>query len=211
MNKHSYKNRTIKFDNTTELNGDGILKRDDFPETTKKLLEQIKDEEITKMTLYRYPLPDVTAIAKIASGGRIPYDNLYHLGVHINDKYRLDKDALLTFEKAPFPTKDGTEKMELTLPYRITVGDAWGILFKKYKRSRIFNYDAIDFNCQRFMMDWLSVWDLDKKPEIKKWVLQDPKIIKSSLPSFSQGVSGVINDLKLLGYYALGGKGDYEN
>ena len=69
--------------------GEGLLIRDvgQYPPKDRALIEQVGDEKVTKLTLYRYPI-SLSKFAKfIGALKNTPYDDLMHIGIVINDKY----------------------------------------------------------------------------------------------------------------------------
>ena len=70
------------------MDGTGIFFRDPgkLPPTARKLLEQVGDEKITSMTLFRNPI-SLSKFAKFVGALKgTNYDDLFHLGVIINGK-----------------------------------------------------------------------------------------------------------------------------
>lgn len=179
----------------SQQQGSGWLIRDfgKYPPKMRKQLELYGDEKITDIELFRYPLKELGLLAKLASLGRTPYDELFHLGMRINGKYTLDKDAVLNFVKEPNPAsgKQNAEYRKLGKPPNdMTINELLDKTQKRVGKVRFYKYSALKNNCQRFVADLLNTLGLKGND---KWVLQHLDEVKKVLPSFTEPLAGVIN------------------
>ncbi len=162
--------------------GQGIIFRDPgkYPPKMRALLEEVGDEEIKKITLFRYPLNKaVQTAAKLGTLGLSPYDKLFHLGIIINDKYLLDKQDVLDFKRSGVPNKPGTETMEVgrvSMNPKLTINELLEETKKRVGNSRMTSYNAFKNNCQRFIQDLMNTggWTTQQTTD---FILQDTELL----------------------------------
>jgi hypothetical protein len=180
------------------LYGEGLFKRDvgTLPPPVRSLLEQIKDEKITSVQAWRYPLmKSLQDIVKKVV--KLPYDNLYHLGLNLNGKYNLEKDLILKFTKAGQKSDRPENKSKVIKVNKdITFGQLFDGLRKKMG-DKLTEYDARTNNCQDFSLAILSVLGIDDA-ELKKFIKQDVEQVLKSFGIWGKLVEGLssLNTLK---------------
>lgn len=193
----------------SRYSGGGFWKRDTgkFPPKMRKNLDMFGDEKIETLTVFRVPMPEVKFLVKLFSGGRVPYDTIWHLGIKINNKYYLDKDAVWTFKKLPLPSEKKLESI-------VVSGFKKGVSIKQWLEQtaqrvgveRFYKYTAFKNNCQRAMMDLLATIGVNER-QYKDFVLQDANLIKSKLPSWSEGMADLFNSAKEIVNRRIEGEG----
>lgn len=203
-----------KFQDHLEMRGGGLFKRDKykFPPKTRKILEKRGNEKLGTIVLYKYLLPDVSKLTKIFSkSGKVPYDDIYHLGMAFNN-LRYDKDAVVTLEaiKGLPSGKPKLETLRIPIDLDITINEFIDKHQKKMGQERYWNYKALSWNCQDFTMNALKAIGKWNEGEIKDFVLQDPKLIKSDLPDFASSAANFLNELKLIINRQIEGEGHGE-
>ena len=179
--------------------GSGLLTRDKgkYPPSMRKNLENYGNEKVNEITIFRYPLTTVTKAAKFFSGGRVPYDDLFHLGIRINNTFNLDKDAVLSFEKEGLRTsKKGFEKMDLGMPSKnMTINELLDKTKKRVGEERFMKYNALTTNCQLFTKDILTTLGMYSN-DVKDFVYQDLSQLQEDLPGYAKPITDGINFIK---------------
>jgi hypothetical protein len=155
------------------MEGNGI--RSGLRPSVKKLLEQVGDEKITSLTVWREVLPYSRFVKTIRPD--IPYDKLFHLSLNINGKYNLDKDGVAISFKRGSPKG---EKMTVSPPSDMTIKDLFDKTRKRMGESNFLNYEVDTLNCQHFIDNILSAIGSNTN-ELKKFVNQDVKKVIDKL------------------------------
>jgi hypothetical protein len=151
------------------------------PPKFRKLLEEVGNEKITKLTLWRQPI-SVNSILKFLKLNK-SYDDIFHLAVNINEKYNLDKQSVLTFERG----KPKGETLEIPVNKDITIDE---LIQKTKKRmgNEAYSSYSIRNNCQQFLLNVLSANGL-LTSEARKFIEQDVEKILQDLPAYSEVVA----------------------
>lgn len=163
------------------IKGEGLLVRDEgtLPPNVRKMLESVKDEKITSVQAWRYPLMKSlqNIIKKIVT---LPYDSIFHLGLNLSGKYNLEKDVLVKFTKGGHRGDSDENKSEIyDVKKDITYGQLFDELRKKMGKN-FTTYNARTNNCQDFSLAILSVLGVNDEA-LKKFIKQDAdKIFKSA-------------------------------
>ena len=176
------------------MKGEGLLTRDPgrLPPAVRNLLEKVKDEKITSVQAWRYPLmknaQDI--LKKIV---KLPYDDIFHLGVNLNGKYNLEKDILLKFTKGKERSNDVKNKSQV-IPVKkdITFGQLFDGLRSKMGAEKLTSYNARSNNCQDFSLAILSVLGVNDS-DLKKFIKQDAEKIYKSFGFFEKIVEAGAN------------------
>jgi hypothetical protein len=170
--------------------GEGLLTRDvgRYPPAMRKLLEQVGNETISKITLFKYPLVELSALAKFFSNKKIPYDELFHLGMNINGKYNLDKDSVLHFDRGGIPTKPNTQTMNVDkVPSqpKLTINALLEQTRLRIGNEKMTEYSAFRQNCQHFVTNLLITGNWST-PDTAKFVNQNAESFLKDLPKGSE-------------------------
>jgi len=180
-----------------KVSGDGFLdlfKRDDktgFNPNDRKRIKKHNDKEIFRIQLFRYPVTDgiqklinILTLGQLQKGmKKLKYDDLYHLGIIINDVYVLEKQAVPKYYKNNHFIKENKsrplellevkipENFNMTIPEFIKNGEIQA-------GSRWKNYHHIKANCQWFIRDILDGNKLNNSVYMS-FVFQDiPTLLK---------------------------------
>lgn len=163
-----------------EQQGEGLFVRDEanLPPPVRALLAEVKDEKVTSVQAWRYPLmKDVQNFVKKFI--KLPYDSVYHLGLNLNGKYNLEKDVVIKFTRG---AHRGDTNENKTSVYPVTKDITFGELFDQLRikmGNRLNFYDAETENCQDFSLAILSVLGIND-PALKNFIKQDAKAIFKS-------------------------------
>lgn len=180
--------------------GEGLLTRDvgRYPPAMRKLLNEVGNETITKITLFKYPLVEVSALAKFFSNKKIPYDELFHLGMNINGKYNLDKDRVLKFVRGVIPTKENTQTMgviKVPIKPKLSINALLEQTRLRIGNEKMTEYNAFRNNCQDFIMNLLITGDWST-PDTTKFINQN---IESFLKDLPKGTELIANAFTKVG------------
>lgn len=192
--------------------GDGIFLREagKFPPADRQLIEQVGNEKVEKLTLYRYPI-QISQFAKfIGALKNTPYDDLIHIGVVINGKYLTEKDAVLNFERAGVPSKS-TDTMDVPIGNKsITINDLLENTRKRMGDTAFSTYCALNkgdcSNCQGYLKNMLDANGLST-PATTQFVLQDLDQVIKNLPSYTNAVSNFLTGAKAVVNRIIKGEG----
>lgn len=180
--------------------GEGLFFRDDgkLPPKFRKLLEEVKDTPVKSLTLFRKPI-SVESFLDFITGGEykkiiksLGYDNLFHLGIVINNSYILDKQEVLKLEYGNIPS--GAETLEVPLGnIEITIGELIENTRKRMGNTNFSRYNARTNNCQNFMMNLLQANGLSND-ENTKFIKQDAEAVFNKLPKYAEVLTNLATD-----------------
>ncbi len=171
--------------------GNGILdtfKRDKskgFSPNDRKLINKVKDIKIYRLTIFRYPVQSaIQNVMKLYTQGRLTknmrelnYDNLFHLGLIVNQNYILDKQATPKFQKINDLLKSKKpQTMNIHVKKNISIGELIENTKNFMGLSKFSNYNAVKNNCQVFVKSILDANQLNN-PLANKFIFQDIKQI----------------------------------
>jgi hypothetical protein len=173
--------------------GDGFFERDPtiLPPSARKLLEEIKNEEIKSIKIVRTPLSTFTrTFLNIISLGQFDkisktyYDKIFHLSLWINDKYNLEKNSVIAFNRKN-PIEQGSQIINASsIPKGLTFEELIDNT-KKRMGNNFGIYNAGLQNCQDFLSNVFIANDIGDESDIK-FIKQDTKEIFEKLPEFSK-------------------------
>lgn len=189
--------------------GEGLLTREpgQFPPKERALIEQVGDEKVTKITLFRYPI-SLSKFAKfIGALKNTPYDELMHLGLVINGKYLTEKDAVLNFEKSGVPSQS-TDTLDVPVGLKeFTINEMIDRTRNRMGKERFSTYKALSWNCQDYLKNMLDANGLSTA-ETTKFILQDLEQVTKNLPSFANAISNFYTGAKAVANRLIQGEGD---
>ena len=181
--------------------GSGVFLREPGLEPPKfrKLLQEVGDEKINKLVLWREPI-SVNSMLKFLKLNK-SFDDLFHLALNVNDKYNLDKQSVLTFERG----KPKGETLEIPVSKDITIRE---MIEKTKKRMGDNTYTSYSIrnNCQQFLLNVLSANGL-MTPEARKFIEQDVEKILQDLPKYSEVVANFFTGAQAVANRLIEGEG----
>jgi hypothetical protein len=185
-----------------------------LPPPVRELLSRVGSESITKMVVVRTPLSGAikTLLNVISLGAyetavrQSPYDQMFHLALYVNDRYTIDKQAVIKFVEGS-PVQKNSESMEVPLVSRtITLTE----LFEKTRQAmgdrRFSNYDARTNNCQSFILGMLRGNNL-LNSDLQQFIQQDADVIFRKMPSLSQKIGRFFTDVGAVADQIIEGQG----
>lgn len=168
-------------------NGEGLFLREKGvePPSFRKLLKEVGNEVITKLTVWREPISinKLIKFFKIKTG----YDDLFHLALNINDKYNLDKQAVLTFTKG----KPKGETLQIGIPVNTTIQQLIDKTKERMGPEKYTSYSSKTNNCQMFLLNVLESNSILTE-EARKFIEQDTETIFKGLPKYSSVISDLL-------------------
>jgi hypothetical protein len=189
------------------IQGSGFFFRDvgKLSPSIRKLLEQVGDEKITSIKLFRKPI-SLSSFAKFIGALKgTPYDQLLHLGLILNNKYLLDKQEVIHFEKSGVPS--GSETLDVNVNKDITINELLEKTRKRMGDSNFTSYSARRNNCQDFVMNVLSANGLNS-PEYSQFIKQDLQQVFENLPSYSEKLSDFVTGAQRVVERLVSGEGE---
>ena len=182
------------------IKGDGLIMRDEgkFPPKSRILLDKIGDEKVESLEIFKYPI-SLSSFAKyLGVLENTGYDELMHLGIVINGKYILDKDAVLNFEKGKFPTQStSTLEVDLNNQGSLSINQMIDNTRIFMGNKRFSTYKAFSWNCQDFIKSFLKSNKLLTK-EYEDFIMQDLEKVLNNLPTYSEAISNFYTDSKAI-------------
>jgi len=190
--------------------GEGFFFRDvgKLPPQARKLLEQVGEEKISSIKLFRKPI-SLSSFAKFIGALKgTPYDKLFHLGMVINGKYLLDKQEVIHFERKGVPSGSEVETQDVSVDKDITISELLEKTRKRMGDADFSNYSSRKNNCQDFMMNVLSANGLSS-PIYTKFIKQDTESVFKNLPSYAEKISDFVTGAQALVERQISGEGGY--
>jgi hypothetical protein len=188
------------------MQGTGFFERDvgKLSPSIRKLLEQVGDEKINSIRLFRKPI-SLSSFAKFIGALKgTSYDQLLHLGLVLNNKYLLDKQEVIHFERSVVPT--GSETLDVDVNKDITINELLEKTRKRMGDSNFTSYSARRNNCQDFVMNVLSANGLNS-PEYSQFIKQDLQQVFENLPSYSEQIADFVTGAQRLSERFVSGEG----
>lgn len=175
--------------------------RQDYPPEVKDFLDKHGNEVITSIKVGRTPVAGaVKNVLNLISLGTLKkavkkagIDTLYHLYLIINDKYRFEKNQLITFGSYKPQGKD-----EQVIPINfskddLTIGQFVDNGVKYMGKNDYFTYGAFgNRNCQGFVMGNLRGNGITPPTA---FIQQDVETIVKNTPSYLPKITNAITDV----------------
>lgn len=194
--------------------GFGIFFRDagKLSPKIRKLLEEVGNEKITSMTIFRKPI-SLSSFAKYLRVLRnTPYDELFHLGLILNTQngtYLLDKQEVIHFERSSLPKGENVETMDVKVDKDISINELLEKTRKRMGDSNFTSYSSRRNNCQDFLLNILDANGLNS-PEYRNFIKQDLEIVFQNLPSYADKISDFFTETSRLVERQMEGEGQGE-
>ena len=186
------------------FDGEGILNK--LPSSVQSLLDKVGEKKVDSLEVFRRPLEkELTGALDFLTGDSIKkflksgkHDQLFHLGLIINNKFIFDKQENFHFEKIPKGfRKPNVEYSPVSNIPNITIKQLFKETRKKMGDKKFFGYDALKNNCQDFVVASLeSIGAKFNKDFIKQDLTELVKNIPQWQQKFSSALIGVARDVK---------------
>lgn len=196
--------------------------RENYPPSTRRMLEQLGDGQIVELAVRRDPIQSLlnTALNAITLGKwnemrqKLSFDKLFHLGLVAKVKKAgrshniiIEKNEVINIANAKRPSSD-TEFKPVAMPYGPILLSELMKKGEQAKGSAFFLYDAFHNNCQDFILGLLKANDLATE-EVSSFVKQPLEDLVKGLPSYTQKIARGVTDLGAAANYVLEGEGSH--
>ena len=186
--------------------GQGFFFRDPgkLSPSIRKLLEQVGDEKITSIKLFRKPI-SLSSFAKFIGALKgTSYDSLLHLGLVLNNKYLLDKQEVIHFERSGVAS--GSETLDVDVNKDITINELLEATRRKMGDSNFTSYSSRRNNCQDFVMNVLSANGLSS-PIYTQFIKQDLQQVFENLPKYAEQIADFVTGAQRVVEKVIQGEG----
>jgi len=201
------------------MRGKGIFKREagKLQPDSRKLLESIGGEEVKTLQIVRTPLSSFTkgflntiSLGQFEKISKKYYDEMFHLSLWINDKYNLEKNEVVYFNKQN-PKKSNSQVRDVkNIPAGITIQQLIDNTIKRMGPENFSNYDAEKLNCQNFLINVLDASNIGDK-EDGDFIFQDASKIFNELPEYAKILGKVSVNLGAIFNRLIKGEGALED
>jgi hypothetical protein len=174
--------------------------REDYPPEVRDFLDKHGEEKITSIKVGRTPLSGVVKnVLNIISLGALKkairkagIDSIYHLYLIINNKYRLEKNQVISFSNYRPQGKD-EQVVDVPFDKDITIQEFVDNAIKGMGKLDYFTYGAFgNRNCQGFVLGHLRSSGITAPLDFIK---QDVDTILENTPSYLPKVTNLITDV----------------
>ena len=186
--------------------GDGFFERTagKLSPKIRKLLEEVGDEKITSIRLFRKPI-SLSSFAKFIGALKgTSYDSLLHLGLVLNNKYLLDKQEVIHFERSGVAS--GSETLDVDVNKDITINELLEATRRKMGDSNFTSYSSRRNNCQDFIMNVLSANGLSS-PIYTQFIKQDLQQVFENLPKYAEQIADFVTGAQRVVEKVIQGEG----
>jgi hypothetical protein len=177
-----------------------------LPKRFRRFVKKHGREKITDIKMVRAPVgtPGVVAVQLITAGKwdelkkKAGFDEVFHTGLLINNKYVIEKLEKLEAREEPGYASQGgkAETYDLDMGDKegqITIAELLENGRKKMGKS-FYTYDFLNSNCQTFVMELAQASGfLDA--EGRQWIKQDLKTLIEEMPNLSKWLGVKLTDV----------------
>jgi hypothetical protein len=155
------------------------------PIILQEFLNMYGNNTVTRVVIMRAPvMPVIEWIIKTQLSFRpieeqLKYDRIFHLSAnfYLNNgmKVMIEKNERISINvNGRDENKEGVETFLIDrIPNQITLVDAFNRAEREYGTTRMYYYNGATTNCQRFILDILSVFGVENTELLQAFVLQD--------------------------------------
>jgi hypothetical protein len=177
-----------------------------LPKRFRKFIKAHGREPITSLKMVRAPVatPGVMAVQLITAGKwndlkkKAGFDEVFHTGLVVNDKYVLEKLEKLEAREDPSYLSQGGKAEVYPLDMgakkgNITIAELLENARTKMGKS-FYDYDFLKNNCQSYVMNLADASGL-LDPEARAWIKQDLKELVEEMPNLSKWLGVKLTDV----------------
>jgi len=180
---------------------DSLKGERDLPKHVRNVLNKHGDEIVTMIRIGRSPLPSALhSIFNVLTAGnwkdilaKTGIDKLYHTFMIINEKYTLEKNAVITLTSPARQIQDGDEIIRVKVTGNKTIREMMDNT-RKYMGSQFIPYNIFKNNCQVFIDSILKSngWSTQGTTKFLKQNLED---LLKSLPEWGKMIAQASSDI----------------
>lgn len=195
--------------------GDGLKRKVGlYSPSMRQLLSQVGSETITSLKVVRTPIEKaIKTLLNVISLGAYEkavkqsgYDQMFHLALLINDKYQLDKQAVVTMAiKNPITPKSEVKEVP-NIPVNLNIQTLVDSTKAFMGDAKFSNYDAHTNNCQDFLLAVLQSNGLLNE-DLRTFIKQDADVIFKNIPQVSEKIAKVFTDVGAVADKVVQGEG----
>lgn len=163
-----------------------------YKPSTAAFLAKHGGEQLANLKIRRYPVPGyIDQAFNLISAGKwgeakknASYDDFFHLGIIMDNKYVFEKNASLNFFAGVdnFPGQMFMDVVK-TIPKGLTIGVAMEKTRAVIGNETFFRYDPFTNNCQNFVSAFLGVNNLIT-PDLDAYIYQPVDEVLKQVPSY---------------------------
>jgi len=170
--------------------------RMNFKPQMRQILEKEGEKKIIKLYVARAPIPSqikklADMINKLSGFEKIQHDKLFHLYLII----KLENMVSVVLEKNEelnmkyYKSSSIEEIKEIFFDKNLNITQLLLNSIDTYGANRIFIYDALTTNCQRFVLDILTANNINVSNDIYSFIIQD---VKNLIPTWAHKIANFI-------------------
>jgi len=172
----------------------------DLPRRAETFIDKQGDQKITSLKVVRAPISEVISkFLNVISLGlfrqlqnKLGYDKLYHLSLVVNGDTRIEKNEQISI--SPYRDEKDEEFLEIPLKGQsITIKQLMD-RGANYMKERFIPYDALNNNCQDFIIGLLRPSGLSS-PQIESFIKQPVDELVDNLPQYVKTTTNLITTL----------------
>jgi hypothetical protein len=183
-----------------------------YPPQVRDMIERVGGEPVVTLVVTRAPVQSfVRTLMNVISLGTYDqavrsasYDSMFHLALHINGKYLLDKQAVVKLQATS--SAPNAEKMTVHLSSHTTIRNLIDETRAYMGPQRFSNYNSQTNNCQDFILAVLQANGL-LTPDLTAFIKQDADAVFRRMPSFTQKLASVMTNIGSVADRVLEGEG----
>ena len=180
---------------------DSLKGERDLPKHVRNVLDKYGDEPVQQIRIGRSPLPSALhSLFNILTAGnwkdilaKTGIDKLYHTFMIINEKFTLEKNAVITLTTPPRQIQDGDEIIRVKVNGNKTLNEMISNT-RKYMGSQFIPYNIFSNNCQIFIDSVLKSngWSTQGT---HKFLKQNLEYLLKELPEWSKMIAQKGSDI----------------
>jgi hypothetical protein len=183
-----------------------------YPPQVRDMIERVGGEPVVSLVVTRAPVQSfVRTLMNVISLGTYQqavrsasFDQMFHLALHINGRYLLDKQAVIKLQAtSPAPN---AERMTVHLSSHPTIRTLIDNTRAYMGPQRFSNYNAHTNNCQDFILAVLEANGL-LTAELSSFIKQDADAVFSRMPSITEKVASTLTDIGSIANRVIEGEG----
>jgi hypothetical protein len=207
---------TPQFETNLAVLSDAALDRfgyNAFDARNTEFLKAHGSEPITSLKIRRAPISNNinTALNLLSLGkwnesrAKYGYDDLFHLGLIVNDKYAIQRIGRVSVNFKD-PDAPRTEFLQLPVPAGVTMSSMLEQTIQRVGPKIFFSYDPFTANCQGFLKNVLETIGL-YTPEVERFVFQPVDALLREQPGYVQTIAHVGTNIGQFGGIGAGKRG----
>ena len=167
-----------------------------------KWINEVGGTKIFSIVVCRQPVKSaITDALNVITAGKFKsatkkmgYDQLFHLSMILNGKWRVEKNSVVKITDNAVVTSDMQSMAVAMSGSELTIGQFFNKAITQMGEKAFFVYDAFSTNCQQFIQNVLSANGL-LTPELDKFIYQNAGEILRSLPGYTSTLTSTLTDL----------------